>query len=172
MLKKIGKKLISVLLAVTLIATTFLVFDPSILVQKSKAAVDVKKLVNTVEPAINFYVPETIYLNPVIGSGGQPYSFQYFVDCDENGTLHRSATQTHGYCLFLVFNSLRLRFHRLGECNGQYLDRQADLTGSQADNSQRFNLCAKRQSQGYLHICCRRRYLSRICLYIYVLSRS
>lgn len=56
MLKKIGKKLISVLLAVTLIATTFLVFDPSILVQKSKAAVDVKKLVNTVEPAINFYV--------------------------------------------------------------------------------------------------------------------
>ena len=76
MLKKIGKKLISVLLAVTLIATTFLVFDPSILVQKSKAAVDVKKLVNTVEPAINFYVPETIYLNPVIGSGSQPYSFQ------------------------------------------------------------------------------------------------
>ncbi|MDD7614340.1 MAG: hypothetical protein PUJ59_02410, partial [Clostridiaceae bacterium] len=100
MLKKIGKKLISVLLAVTLIATTFLVFDPSILVQKSKAAVDVKKLVNTVEPAINFYVPETIYLNPVIGSGSRPYNFQYFVDCDENGTLHRSATQTTGTVYF------------------------------------------------------------------------
>lgn len=100
MLKKISKKLISVLLAVTLIATTFLVFDPSILVQKSKAAVDVKKLVNTVEPAINFYVPETIYLNPVIGSGSRPYNFQYFVDCDENGTLHRSATQTTGTVYF------------------------------------------------------------------------
>ena len=100
MLKKIGKKLISVLLAVTLIATTFLVFDPSILVQKSKAAVDVKKLVNTVEPAINFYVPETIYLNPVIRSDSQLYDFQYFVDCDENGTLHRSATQTTGTVYF------------------------------------------------------------------------
>ena len=100
MLKKIGKKAVSLLLAFVLIATTFFIFDPSVLMLRSKAVVDVKKLVNTVEPTVKFYVPEAIYLNPVVGTGSKPYNFQYFIDSDENGTLHRSATQTTGTVYF------------------------------------------------------------------------
>ena len=102
MLKKIGKKTVSLLLTFVLIATTFFIFDPSVLMLKSKAVVDVKKLVNTVEPTVKFYVPEAIYLNPVVESDGnnKTYNFQYFIDSDENGTLHRSATQTTGTVYF------------------------------------------------------------------------
>ena len=101
MLKRIGRKAISWLLAFVLIATTFFIFDPSIPVIKSGAVVDVKKLESTVEPTVKFLVPETIYLHPVIDeSKDQKYSFQYFVDSDENGTLHRSATQTTGTVFF------------------------------------------------------------------------
>ena len=100
MLKRIIKKGISLFLAFLIIATTFFIFDPSFLVTESSAVVDVKKLVNTVEPTVKFYVPETIYLNPVIGTGSQQYSFQYFIDCDENGTLKKSATQTTGTLYF------------------------------------------------------------------------
>lgn len=100
MLKKIGKKAVSLLLAFVLIATTFFIFDPSVLMLRSKAVVDVKKLVNTVEPTVKFYVPEAIYLNPVVGTGSKPYNFQYFIDSDENGTLRRSATQTTGTVYF------------------------------------------------------------------------
>ena len=100
MLKKFGRKALSLLLVFVLVATTFFIFDPSILLPKSKAVVDVKKLVNTVEPTVKFYVPEAIYLNPVMGSGAKPYNFQYFIDSDENGTLRRSATQTTGTVYF------------------------------------------------------------------------
>ena len=100
MLKKFGRKALSLLLVFVLLATTFFVFDPSILLPKSKAVVDVKKLVSTVEPTVKFYVPEAIYLNPVMGSGAKPYNFQYFIDSDENGTLRRSATQTTGTVYF------------------------------------------------------------------------
>ena len=100
MLKKFGRKALSLLLVFVLVATTFFIFDPSILLPKSKAVVDVKKLVNTVEPTVKFYVPEAIYLNPVVGTGSKPYSFQYFIDSDENGTLRRSATQTSGTVYF------------------------------------------------------------------------
>ncbi|HAX83726.1 MAG TPA: hypothetical protein DCY15_04395 [Ruminococcaceae bacterium] len=100
MLKKFGRKALSLLLAFVLVATTFFIFDPSILIPESKAVVDVKKLVNTVEPTVKFYVPEAIYLNPVIGTGSQPYKFQYFIDSDENGTLRKSATQTTGTVYF------------------------------------------------------------------------
>ena len=100
MLKKFGRKALSLLLVFVLVATTFFIFDPSILLPKSKAVVDVKKLVNTVEPTVKFYVPEAIYLNPVVGTGSKPYSFQYFIDSDENGTLRRSATQTTGTVYF------------------------------------------------------------------------
>ena len=100
MLKKFGRKALSFLLVFVLMATTFFIFDPSILLPKSKAVVDVKKLVNTVEPTVKFYVPEAIYLNPVVGTGSKPYSFQYFIDSDENGTLRRSATQTTGTVYF------------------------------------------------------------------------
>ena len=99
MLKKIGRKAISWLLAFVLIATTFFIFDPSIPVIKSGAVVDVKKLESTVEPTVKFLVPETIYLHPVIDKNKE-YRFQYFVDSDENGTLHRSATQTTGTVFF------------------------------------------------------------------------
>ena len=100
MLKKFGRKALSFLLVFVLMATTFFIFDPSILLPKSKAVVDVKKLVNTVEPTVKFYVPEAIYLNPVVGTGSKPYSFQYFIDSDENGTLRKSATQTTGTVYF------------------------------------------------------------------------
>ena len=100
MLKKFGRKALSFLLVFVLMATTFFIFDPSILLPKSKAVVDVKKLVNTVEPTVKFYVPEAIYLNPVVGTGSKPYNFQYFIDSDENGTLRRSATQTTGTVYF------------------------------------------------------------------------
>ena len=72
MLKKFGRKALSLLLVFVLVATTFFIFDPSILLPKSKAVVDVKKLVSTVEPTVKFYVPEAIYLNPVMGSGAKP----------------------------------------------------------------------------------------------------
>ena len=100
MLKKFGRKALSFLLVFVLMATTFFIFDPSVLLPKSKAVVDVKKLVNTVEPTVKFYVPEAIYLNPVVGTGSKPYNFQYFIDSDENGTLRRSATQTTGTVYF------------------------------------------------------------------------
>ena len=100
MLKNLGRKALSFLLVFVLMATTFFIFDPSVLFPKSKAVVDVKKLVNTVEPTVKFYVPEAIYLNPVVGTGSKPYNFQYFIDSDENGTLRRSATQTTGTVYF------------------------------------------------------------------------
>ena len=100
MLKKFGRKALSFLLVFVLMATTFFIFDPSVLLPKSKAVVDVKKLVNTVEPTVKFYVPEAIYLNPVVGTGSKPYNFQYFIDSDENGTLRKSATQTTGTVYF------------------------------------------------------------------------
>ena len=69
MAKRMGKKAVSFILTFVLLVTTFFVFDPSILFTESKAVVDVQKLVNTVEPTVKFYVPETIYLNPIVGSG-------------------------------------------------------------------------------------------------------
>ncbi len=97
-LDKIGKSFLSVVLCLTMLLTTFCFFDIGSLI--SEAVVDVNGLVNTVEPTVKFYVPETIYLNPVIGSGTQKYSFQYFIDCDETGSLRRSATQTSGTVYF------------------------------------------------------------------------
>ncbi|MDD7615454.1 MAG: InlB B-repeat-containing protein, partial [Clostridiaceae bacterium] len=100
MAKRMGKKAVSFILTFVLLVTTFFVFDPSILFTESKAVVDVQRLVNTVEPTVKFYVPEAIYLNPIVGSGTEKYSFQFFIDCDENGTLRRSATQTTGTVYF------------------------------------------------------------------------
>ena len=100
MAKRTGKRAVSFILTFVMLVTTFFIFDPDILIPESKAVVDVQKLVNTVEPTVKFYVPEAIYLNPVVGSGTEKYSFQFFIDCDENGTLRRSATQTTGTVYF------------------------------------------------------------------------
>ena len=100
MAKRTGKRAVSFILTFVMLVTTFFIFDPGILIPESKAVVDVQKLVNTVEPTVKFYVPEAIYLNPVVGSGTEKYSFQFFIDCDENGTLRRSATQTTGTVYF------------------------------------------------------------------------
>ena len=97
-LSKIGKSFLSAVLCLTMLLTTFCFFDIGSVI--SEAVVDVKKLVNTVEPTVKFYVPEAIYLNPVMESDAKTYNFQYFIDSDENGTLRKSATQTTGTVYF------------------------------------------------------------------------
>lgn len=98
-LQKILKGAVSVVLCLVLLATTFFIFDPSILLPETNAVVDIDEVSSAAEPTVKFYVPEAIYLNPVINSDGT-YSFQYFIDCDASGNLHRSASQTTGLLYF------------------------------------------------------------------------
>lgn len=87
------KKGLSWLLVTVMVLTTFFFADLGIDVS---AFLDVTTLTTKLEPTIKFYVPETVYLNPVKGVGSQPYAFQYFVDCQSNGTLNVSPNQTSG----------------------------------------------------------------------------
>lgn len=75
MAKKMGKRALSVLLCLVLIATTFFIFDPSILIKDADAYVNVEgnKAVSSLSGQIA-YAPEAIYLKP--GSN----AFQYFLN--------------------------------------------------------------------------------------------
>ena len=75
MAKKMGKRALSVLLCLVLIATTFFIFDPSILIKDADAYVNVEgnKAVSSLSGQIA-YAPEAIYLKP--GSS----AFQYFLN--------------------------------------------------------------------------------------------
>lgn len=75
MAKKMGKRALSVLLCLVLIATTFFIFDPSILIKDADAYVNVEgnKAVSSLSGQIA-YAPEAIYLKP--GSS----AFQYFMN--------------------------------------------------------------------------------------------
>lgn len=70
MLKKIGKRVLSLMLALVLVATTFFIFDPSVLFTETNAVVET----SSSGPAVYFYVPEVIYLNP------NNTNFQYYAD--------------------------------------------------------------------------------------------
>lgn len=75
MAKKMGKRALSVLLCLVLIATTFFIFDPSILIKDADAYVNVESnsAISTLSDQIA-YAPEAIYLKP--GSS----AFQYFLN--------------------------------------------------------------------------------------------
>lgn len=75
MVKKMGKRALSVLLCLVLIATTFFIFDPSILIKDADAYVNVEgnKAVSSLSGQIA-YAPEAIYLKP--GSS----AFRYFLN--------------------------------------------------------------------------------------------
>ena len=75
MAKKMGKRALSVLLCLVLIATTFFIFDPSILIKDADAYVNVEgnKAVSSLSGQIA-YAPEAIYLKP--GSS----AFRYFLN--------------------------------------------------------------------------------------------
>lgn len=75
MAKKMGKRALSVLLCLVLIATTFFIFDPSILIKDADAYVNVEgnKAVSSLSGQ-TAYAPEAIYLKP--GSS----AFRYFLN--------------------------------------------------------------------------------------------
>lgn len=75
MAKKMGKRALSILLCLVLVATTFFIFDPSILIKDADAYVNIdgNKTVSSLSGQIA-YAPETIYLKP--GSS----AFQYFMN--------------------------------------------------------------------------------------------
>ena len=98
-LQKILKGALSVFLCMVMLLTTFFIFDPSIILPETNAVVDTDELSSSAEPSVKFYVPEAIYLNPVINNDGT-YSFQYFIDSDDSGTLNQSASQTTGMVYF------------------------------------------------------------------------
>ena len=81
-----GKKLLSVLLTLTLMLTTFICFDIGVLFG---SAVDVSAAItvsdNTI-PDVYFFAPEQVYLEPSISerTAQDKYNFQWFVDSEFN----------------------------------------------------------------------------------------
>ena len=94
-LSKIGKSLLSFVLCLTILLTTFCFFDIGSLI--SEASVGIKSFSSGVDPAVTFYVPETIYLAPTSGTMN---TFQYYVDRANavNGAL-RTGENTTGNVL-------------------------------------------------------------------------
>ncbi|MBQ7596918.1 MAG: InlB B-repeat-containing protein, partial [Clostridia bacterium] len=95
-MKKTVKRILSVILTIVLVATTFFIFDPSVLKIESEAAVTAAAQVS--EEAITFYVPELIYLKP----RGTNYmdTFQYYVDRDtaaNSFSLRKGANTTGNF---------------------------------------------------------------------------
>ena len=85
--KNICKRTLSSLLAIIMIVTTFCFADLGL---HASAVVKVSEG-SEMRPAMQFYVPETIYLNP----NGSNY--QYFVDETMSGGLNKSPAQTLGH---------------------------------------------------------------------------
>ena len=95
MLKKFTRKALSLLLVFVLLATTFFIFDPSILLPESKAYLNVTDMKTPARPTVHFRVPETIYLK----YGAK--DFQYYVDSKTDGTtLNTDAAKTTGQISF------------------------------------------------------------------------
>ena len=95
-LGKIGKSVLSVIICLTMLLTTFCFFDIGSLI--SEASVGIKSFSSGVDPAVTFYVPETIYLAPTSGTMN---TFQYYVDRANavNGAL-RTGENTTGNVFF------------------------------------------------------------------------
>ena len=83
-MKRIIKRSLSIFLALVLIATTFFIFDPSVLKLDSQAKIDVVDTTVDGIPSVTFDVPETIYLKPGAST------FQYFLN---NNLESKSAIQ-------------------------------------------------------------------------------
>ncbi|MBQ7596621.1 MAG: hypothetical protein IJU45_08160, partial [Clostridia bacterium] len=91
---KIFKRTLSVLLAVILVATTFFIFDPSVLNLKSDAFVDTEGNTVTSLSKQTAYAPETVWLTP----GGT--GFKYFANFNSATGSVISATDTSGVVSF------------------------------------------------------------------------
>lgn len=97
MAKKMGKRALSVLLCLVLIATTFFIFDPSILIKDADAYANVESVNSSATLAAqSIYAPESIYLKP--GSS----AFQYF--CNYNETTGR-VTEVKGTSSRISFSN-------------------------------------------------------------------
>ena len=96
------KRILAILLAVFLVATgTGLSLTKK---TPASAVVEPKGSVSTTAGpgAITFYVPETIYLQPV---NGNTNTFQYYVDCDTTGALNTQRDKTSGVVYFSCPNA-------------------------------------------------------------------
>ena len=82
MLKNICKRVLSTVLVLTLIATTFFIFDPTALFPKAEAAV------TSTGNELLFVVPETIYLAPdgIAWKVATTTPFQYYINNDSSGS--------------------------------------------------------------------------------------
>ncbi|MBQ7542697.1 MAG: InlB B-repeat-containing protein, partial [Clostridia bacterium] len=85
MIKNILKRTLSVLLALTMVFTTFVIFDPTSLFPQAEASVT--RTDRSYEDVF-FIVPETIYLAPAYNSytTSATYSFQWYVNNTLDGT--------------------------------------------------------------------------------------
>ena len=86
MLKNICKRVLSTVLVLTLIATTFFIFDPTALFPKAEAAV------TQTGSALMFFPPEAIYLYPdgVSFKSSTSGTFQYYLNSTNTGTIPTS----------------------------------------------------------------------------------
>lgn len=96
------KRMVFSLLTAFLILATFL--GTGLCANSTRIILPAAKNVNkgAESTAITFYVPETIYLTPALGSAT---AFQYYVDCDSNGTLNNSKSKTTGSVYFYCAQS-------------------------------------------------------------------
>ena len=95
MIKRIAKRALSIILTLVLIATTFFIFDPSVLKIDSEAYANIKEN-NSSSPlsAQEAYAPETIYLKP--GSS----AFNYFCNYSSKTGAVGEAKSTSSYIYF------------------------------------------------------------------------
>ncbi|MCQ2485380.1 MAG: InlB B-repeat-containing protein, partial [Clostridia bacterium] len=91
-MKNYLKKMMSMLVVISMLLTTFCFFDIGIL--KSEAFLDISPLSSAGRPVVSFTVPETIYLK--YGST----AFQYYVDSNESGKLSTDPAKTTGLIVF------------------------------------------------------------------------
>lgn len=95
MAKRMGKRALSIILCLVLIATTFFIFDPSILIKDADAYANVESVNSSAKLALQTaYAPETIYLKP--GST----AFQYFCNYNVANGRVSEAKSTSGSITF------------------------------------------------------------------------
>ena len=93
-LGKIGKSVLSVIICLTMLLTTFCFFDIGSVISEAAVSVD-----NINPAALTFYVPETIYL---AASTSTTNTFKYYVDRgnSSSGFALRTGEQTSGNIYF------------------------------------------------------------------------
>ena len=125
MAKLIAKRVLSMMLVMIFVFTTFCFADLGF---TSVALADKQGLITSGRPTVEFYVPETIYLKP-----GTTNTYQYFADEDADGNvINNVADDTEGNFSFrssVPFSTLTIT--RSDDPNVTYTaDNTSLLTGS------------------------------------------